>query len=55
MQAGVPYTRTVPVPKGTYYVLFDNSAAAGQVAPVVNPLDDRAAVVNYVVQVGDVP
>jgi len=28
MQAGAPYTRTVPVPKGTYYVIFDNSAAA---------------------------
>ena len=29
MQTGVPYTRTVPVPKGTYYVIFDNSASGG--------------------------
>ena len=55
MQTGVPYARTVPVPKGTYYVVFDNSASAGQAAPIVNPLDDRAAVVSYVVQVGDAP
>ena len=55
MQTGVPYSRTVPVPKGTYYVVFDNSSSAGQVAPFVNPLDDRAAVVSYVVQLGDAP
>jgi hypothetical protein len=55
MQPGAPYSRTVPVPKGTYYVVFDNSSSAGQVAPIVNPLDDRAAVVSYVVQVGDAP
>ncbi len=57
MNPGVPYARTVPVPKGTYYVVFDNSTSAGQAAPIVNPLglDDRAAVVSYVVQVGDAP
>ncbi|CAN5676750.1 hypothetical protein BH09MYX1_BH09MYX1_35620 [soil metagenome] len=55
MQPGAPYSRTVPVPKGTYYVVFDNSSSAGQVAPIVNALDDRAAVVSYVVQVGDAP
>lgn len=53
--SGRPYQRTVPVPKGMYYVVLDNSPAAGQVAPVVNLLDDRAAVVSYVVQVGDAP
>jgi hypothetical protein len=55
MQAAVPYTRTLPVPKGTYYMILDNTPTAGQVAPPMNPLDDRAAVVSYVVQIGDAP
>jgi hypothetical protein len=55
MQAGVQYQRTVPVAPGTYYLVFDNSTSAGQVSPPVNLLDDRAAVISYVVQVGDEP
>jgi hypothetical protein len=55
MQAGVQYQRTVPVPAGTYWLVFDNSPSAGQVAPPVNLLDDRAAVLSYLVQVGDAP
>lgn len=54
-QPGVEYKRTFPVPKGQFYVVFDNSPAAGTVAPPNNPLDDRAATVSYVVQVGDAP
>ncbi len=54
-QPGVEYKRPLPVPKGTYYVVFDNTPTAGTVAPPQNPLDDRAAVVSYVVQVGDAP
>jgi len=54
-QPGVQYKRTFPVPKGQYYVVFDNSASAGTVAPPNNPLDDRAATVSYVVQIGDAP
>lgn len=54
-QAGVEYRRTLPVPKGQYFVVFDNTPSAGTVAPTMNPLDDRAAVVNYVIQVGDAP
>lgn len=55
IQAGVPYTRTLPVPAGTYYLVLDNTPFAGQVAPPNNPLDDRAAVISYVVQIGDAP
>jgi hypothetical protein len=44
--------RSIVVPAGTYYVVFDNTATAGQVAPTPNPLDDRAAVVNYLIQIG---
>lgn len=45
--------RAIVVPPGTYYVVFDNTPTAGQVAPTINPLDDRAAVVNYLLQIGD--
>jgi hypothetical protein len=45
--------RTIVVPPGTYYVVFDNTPTAGQVAPTINPLDDRAAVVQYLIQIGD--
>ncbi len=55
LQPGVPYNRTFPVPKGQYYVVFDNSASAGNVAPPNNPLDDRMATVSYAVQIGDAP
>lgn len=52
---GNPLKRAIVVAPGTYYVVFDNSATAGQVAPVINQLDDRAAVVNYLIQTGDAP
>lgn len=55
IQAGAPYARTIPVPEGTYYMVLDNTASAGQVAPPANLFDDRAAVINYVVQLGDAP
>lgn len=45
--------RAIVVPPGTYYVVFDNTPTAGQVAPTTSPLDDRAAVVNYLIQIGD--
>ena len=53
MQQGVEMKRAVPVPPGMYYVVFDNTPTAGQVAPPVNALDDRAAVVNYLIEIGD--
>jgi hypothetical protein len=53
LQTGVELKRRIPVPPGMYYVVFDNTPTAGNVAPPVNPLDDRAAVVNYLIQIGD--
>jgi hypothetical protein len=50
---GSPLKRAIVVPPGTYYVVFDNTPTAGQVSPTINPLDDRAAVVNYLIQIGD--
>ncbi len=50
---GNPLKRAIVVPPGTYYVVFDNTPTAGQVAPANNPLDDRAAVVSYLLQIGD--
>jgi hypothetical protein len=55
LAAGQSYTRMIPVPPGMYYVVLDNTPSAGQVAPPMNPFDDRAAVVNYVIQIGDTP
>jgi hypothetical protein len=53
--AGSPWKRTVPVPKGTYYLVVDHSAALGRTAPPTTVGDDRAARVDYVVEVGDRP
>ncbi|MCL2724985.1 MAG: hypothetical protein FWD69_11170 [Polyangiaceae bacterium] len=51
LQAGVPFMRAISVPPGMYYVVFDNSL--GQVSPPAGVLDDRAAVINYLIQIGD--
>jgi hypothetical protein len=48
-----PLKRAIVVPPGTYYVVLDNTPTAGQAMPQMNALDDRAAVVNYLIQVGD--
>jgi hypothetical protein len=53
VQQGVEWKRAIPVPPGMYYVVFDNTPTAGQVSPPANALDDRAAVVNYLIQIGD--
>jgi hypothetical protein len=58
VQAGVEYQRAVPLPAGMYYVVIDNSSSAGQAAPpppLFGVMGDAAAVVNYVIQVGDAP
>jgi hypothetical protein len=55
LQAGNQVNRMIVVPPGTYYVVFDNTSTAGQASPTNNPLDDRAAVVNYLIQIGDAP
>ena len=53
VQQGAEWKRTIPVPAGMYYVVFDNTASAGTTNPPVNAFDDRAAVVNYLIQIGD--
>jgi hypothetical protein len=55
LAAGNPVKRMIVVPVGTYYVVFDNTPTAGRANPTVNPLDDRAAVVDYLIQIGDAP
>ena len=55
IQAGVELDRTVPLPKGMYYVVLDNTPTAGQVAPPQNAFDDRTAVVNYLIHLSDAP
>jgi hypothetical protein len=53
LSTGNVLKRAIVVPRGTYYLLLDNTPTAGQAAPTINPLDDRAAVVNYLIQIGD--
>ena len=50
---GVEWKRAIPVPPGMYYVVFDNTPTAGTTNPPVSALDDRAAVINYLIQIGD--
>jgi hypothetical protein len=55
IQNGVQWMKPIPLPKGVYYLVLDNTPTAGRVAPPVNLLDDRAATFTYVVQIGDAP
>jgi len=43
------------VPKGEYFVVFDNTSTAGHSAPPAYAGDDRAAAVSFAVEVGDPP
>ena len=49
------FSRRVPVPPGMYYVIFDNSAQAGTTNPPATLFDDRAALVDYAIQIGKNP
>jgi hypothetical protein len=53
--AGSLWKRQVAVPKGNYYLVVDNSPVLGRAAPPATLGDDRAARVDYVVEVGDRP
>lgn len=55
LAAGRLWKRYVRVPKGLYYLVIDNSSAAGRTNPVVRAGDDRAAKVDYLVELGDAP
>jgi hypothetical protein len=52
---GAPFQRAIAVPPGTYYLLLDHSAGLGRTAPPQKLFDDRAATVDYLVQLGDAP
>lgn len=52
---GQLWKRYVRTPKGRYVLVIDHSAVAGPTAPEGGPGDDRAARVDYAVQVGDAP
>lgn len=53
--AGAVWRRTIALPRGSYYVVLDNTAAAGQTQPPSVALDDRAALMSYAVELGDAP
>lgn len=53
--SGVPLRRTVPLPRGQYYLVIDNTSTAGRTHPTTYALDDRAGLVSYAVEVGDAP
>lgn len=55
LAAGATWSRTIPVPPGAYYLMLDNSAPVGVAAPPTTALDDRAARVDYLIQVGERP
>jgi len=50
-----PYQQAFRVPKGIYYVVFDNTPTAGKVAPppALTMLEDHAAALTYSVAIGD--
>ncbi len=52
---GVMFRRTVALPKGQYYLVVDNSGAAGKSNPPANPNDDRAVLVNFAIELGPAP
>jgi hypothetical protein len=49
----VLWKRLVPLPRGLYHVILDNTSTAGRTPPAGGPLDDRAALVSYAVQLGE--
>jgi hypothetical protein len=52
---GVIWRRTVALPRGYYYVVFDNTSSAGRTSPPANANDDRAATISYAVEEGSAP
>jgi hypothetical protein len=55
LQAGSVLKRSVRLPKGNYYLMLDNTPQMGRAMPPQVALDDRAAKVDYLVQLGDAP
>jgi hypothetical protein len=55
LTTGGQWKRFVPVPPGVYYLVVDHSTRIGRSAPPSTTSDDRAAKIDYVVQVGARP
>jgi hypothetical protein len=53
--SGKPWRQPLRLPRGSYYLVFDHTAAAGGSVPPALQYDDRAALVSYAVQLGDPP
>jgi hypothetical protein len=49
------YRKALPVARGRFYVVVDNTATAGRSAPATVLFDDRAALVSFALQVGAAP
>lgn len=52
---GQPLKRVVPLPKGVYYLVIDNAVGVGRTNPTQIAGDDRAAKLDYLVQLGERP
>jgi hypothetical protein len=46
------YKRRIPLPPGLFYVVIDHSAVVGRTTPPAQLADDRAAKIDYLVQLG---
>lgn len=55
VRSGSIFRRVIRVPKGSYYVVLDNTATAGHTTPSGVAGDDRAASVSLGVEVGSAP
>jgi hypothetical protein len=55
LAAGQLWQRFVPLPKGFFYLVIDHSREVGRTQPPQQQGDDRAAKVDYLVQLGDRP
>jgi len=55
VRSGAIFRRVVSVPKGSYYVVLDNTATAGRTQPSGVGGDDRSASVSLGVEVGGAP
>jgi hypothetical protein len=53
--SGALWKRFMPLPKGLYYLVIDHSQTVGQTTPQSQPGDDRAAKLDYLVQLGEAP
>lgn len=56
LQPGVDQKQRMPLPRGQYYLVFDNSSRVGMVNPPWNPLNmvgASSAVLSYTVELGD--